>query len=58
MVILKSKQKKFEGSLKIKVCGKRLYLTENVKYLVVKIDINLNWKYGNDLSIKLISFSK
>ena len=26
MVIFKSKQKKFEGDLKIKFCGKRLYL--------------------------------
>ena len=28
MVIFKSKQKKFEGDLKIKLCGKRLYPTE------------------------------
>ena len=34
MVILKSKQKKFEGDLKIKLSGKRLYLTESVKYMV------------------------
>ena len=27
MVIFKSKQKKFEGDLKIKLCRKRLYLT-------------------------------
>ena len=58
IVILKSKQNKFEGDLKIKIYGKRLYLTESVKYLVVKIYINLNWKYVNDLSIRLISFSK
>ena len=32
MVIFKSKQKKFEGDLKIKLCGKRLYSTESVKY--------------------------
>ena len=36
MVIFKSKQKKFEGDLKIKLCGKRLYSTESVKYLGVK----------------------
>ena len=31
-----------------------LYPTESVKYLGVKIDTNLNWKYHvNDLSIKL-----
>ena len=42
MVIFKSKQKKLEGDLKIKLCGKRLYPTESVKYLNVKIDTNLN----------------
>ena len=54
MEIFKSKQKKFEGYLKIKLCGKRLYPTESVKYLGVKIDTNLSWQYHiNDLSIKL-----
>ena len=54
MVIFKSKQKKFEDDLKIKLCGKRLYPTESVKYLGVKIDANLSWQYHvNDLSIKL-----
>ena len=54
MVIFKSKQKKLEGDLKIKLCGKRLYITESVKKLSVKIDTNLNWQYHvNDLSIKL-----
>ena len=37
IVILKSKQKKFESDLKIKLCGKRLYPTEGAKYLGVKI---------------------
>ena len=54
MVIFKSKQNKFEGDLKIKLCGKKLYRTESVKYLGVKIDTNLSWQYHvNDLSIKL-----
>ena len=54
MVISKSKKKKLEGDLKIKLCGKRLYPTESVKYLDVKIDANLSWKYHvNDLSTKL-----
>ena len=54
MVIFKSKQKKFEGDLKIKICGERLYPTESVTYLGVKIDTNLSWQYHlNDLSIKL-----
>ena len=53
MVIFKSKQKKL-GDLKIKLCGKRLYPTENVKYFDVKIDTNLSWQYHvNDLSVKL-----
>ena len=54
MVIFKSKQKKFEGDLKIKLSGKRLYPTESVKYLGVKIDTNLSWQYHvNNLSVKL-----
>ena len=39
MVNFKSKQKKFQGDLKINLCGKRLYPTKSVKYLGVKIDI-------------------
>ena len=33
MLIFKSRQKKCEGDLRIKLCGKRLYPTESVKYL-------------------------
>ena len=52
--IFKSKHKKIEGDLKIRLCGKRLYPTEIVKYLGVKIDTNLTWEYHvNDLSIKV-----
>ena len=51
MVIFKSKQKKLEGYLKIKLCSKRLYPTESVKYLGVKIDTKLTWQHHvNDLS--------
>ena len=54
IVIFKSKQKKFEGDLKIMLSGKRLYPTESVKYLGVKIDTNLSSQYHvNDLSVKL-----
>ena len=54
IVIFKSKQKNFEGYLEIKLCGKRLYPTESVKYLGVKIDTNLCWQYHvNDVSIKV-----
>ena len=41
MVIFKSKQKKSDGDLKIELCGKRLYPTENVKYLDVEIDVDI-----------------
>ena len=54
VVIFKSKKKKFEGDLKIKLYGKRLYPAESVKYLGVKINTNLSWQYRvNDLSFKL-----
>ena len=54
MIIFKPKQKKLEGDLKIKLCGKILYPTKNVKYLGVKIDANLTWQHHvNDLSMKL-----
>ena len=43
MVTFKSKQNKFEGDLKIKLCRKRLCPIESVKYLTVKIDTNLSW---------------
>ena len=43
IVIFKSKQKKLEGDLKIKLCGKSLYPTKGVKYVGVKIDTNLSW---------------
>ena len=53
-IIFKSKQKKFEGHLEIKLSGKRLYPTESVKYLGVEIGANLSWQYHvNDLSVKL-----
>ena len=54
MVIFKSKQRKFEGNQKVRLCGKRLYPTESVKYLEIKIDANLSWQCQvNDLSVKL-----
>ena len=54
LVIFKSKQKKFEGDLKIKLCSKRLYPSESVKCLGVKISTHLSCQYHvNDLSMKL-----
>ena len=40
MVIFKSKKNKFEGDLKIKLSGKRLYPTESIKYLSLKTVTN------------------
>ena len=58
MVIFKSKQDKFEGDFRIKVCGKRLFPTEIVKYLNVKTGTNLNWEHHmTDISIKLNRFN-
>ena len=37
MVACKSKKMKFASDLKLKSCGKRLYSTESVKYLGVKL---------------------
>ena len=54
MIIFKSKQKKPEGDLKIRLCSKKLYPTESLKYLGVKINANLTWQHHvNDLSMKL-----
>ena len=51
MIIFKFRQNKFDGDLKMKLCGKRLYSTESVKYLGVKIDKNLSLQYDvNDFS--------
>ena len=60
MVIFKLIQEKFEGNLKYKLCGKRLYPTESVKYLRLKIDGNLSWQYHvNILQIEaMLFFSK
>ena len=54
MVIFKSKQEILEGDLKRRLFGERLYLTESVKYVGVKIDINFGWQdHVNDLFINL-----
>ena len=54
MIIFESKQKRLEGNLKINLCGKKLYPSESVKYLGVKIDAKLTWQHNvNDFSIKL-----
>ena len=54
MVVFKSKRKQFDGEVKLKLSCKRLFPTDSVKYLGVKIDGNLSWKSHIDyLSVKL-----
>ena len=40
MVIFKHKQEESEDDLKIRLCDERLYPTDSIKCLGVKIDIN------------------
>ena len=42
LVIFKSKRKQFDGEIKLKLSRKRLFPTDSVKYLGVKIDGNLS----------------
>ena len=52
LVVFKAKHKQFDGE--IKLSRKRLFPTDSVKYLGVKIDVNLSWKSHIDyLSVKL-----
>ena len=44
LVLFKNKRKKLENPIKIKLSGKRLYPTDNVRYLGIKIDENLTGK--------------
>ena len=52
--IFKFNRKLFDGEIKLKLSRKRLFPTDSVKYLGVKIDGNLSWKSHIDyLSVKL-----
>ena len=54
LVVFKSKRKQFDDEIKLKLSRKRLFPTDSVKYLGVKIDGNLSWKSHIDyLSVKL-----
>ena len=44
LIIFKPKRKPLDFNMKIKLNGKRLYPTDSVKYLGVKIDSKLDWK--------------
>ena len=43
MDIFKSKRKKFNNTVKIKLSGKRIHPIVSVKHLSVKIDQHLTW---------------
>ena len=54
LVMFKSKKKQMDFELKIKLNGQKIYETESVKYLGIKIDRNLLWQDQiNNVSIKL-----
>lgn len=53
MVRFKSKRRKSNDIVKVKLHGKRIYPTPSVKYLRVKIDQYFTWQHHmNDLSVK------
>ena len=54
LVIFKHKKKKLECRIRIKLSRKRLYPSNSIRYLGVKIDENLNWKdHIHDIATKL-----
>ena len=54
-ITFKSRRKKYEGVIKLKLNWQRLHSSNNVKYSSIKIDENLNWKHHvNNASTKLI----
>ena len=55
LVIFKSPSKVFLDEIKIKLSGKRLYTSNSVKYLGIKIDRFLHWHdQVNSIAVKLI----
>ena len=54
LLTLKHKNRKLEFLIKIRLSRKKFYPSKSVKYLDVKIGLNLNWKYPtHDIVIKL-----
>ena len=54
LAIFKHQRKKLDTEIKIKLNRKRLYPSQSVRYLGIKIDQNLNWKdHINDIAVKL-----
>ena len=53
-MIFKHQRKKLDSPIKIKLNCKRLYPFKSVKYLVIKIYENLNWKQLiHDIAVKV-----
>ena len=54
LVIFKYQRKKIDSKVKIKLSRKRLYPTDSLKYLGLRINENLKWKHDvSDIAIKL-----
>ena len=54
LIIFKPKRKPLDFNVKIKLNGKRVYPTDSMRYLGVKIDSKLNWRsYVNAIATKL-----
>ena len=52
LVISKHQRKKLDNEVKIKLNRKRLYPTDSVKYLGIRIDRNSNWiNHVSDIAI-------
>ena len=53
IVIFKHQMKKRDTEIEIKLNRKRLYRSQSVRYLGIKIDQNLSWKdHINDIAVK------
>ena len=54
LVIFKSPRKVLSDEIEIKLTGKRIYSSNSVKYLGVRIDKFLHWHYQvNNIAVKL-----
>ena len=55
IILFKTRNKNYDTDLKIKLCRKRIYASQYIRYLSAFIDENLNWKkHINQISTKLI----
>ena len=54
VLFFKRKGRSFDTDLKLKLCGKKLFTSESVKYLEVILDECLKWKFHiNQVCLKL-----